>query len=244
MIVLCRCVSTRVRMLGSRCSPISPLRCPVSTAPDAPLAVLLRVVRPAPCARYEAPSTLGLFSRCLTASQAQSLSRFHFGPRPPLPLTLRLSRRSTDQTAFLTSLRCSCLLPLSLTYLPFSRFLLSSHFSSSFLLSSSSLSLILAMSAPKLGILVRLTAKAGKAAELESFLTSGLAIAQSEPQTLQWYAFKIDDTHFGIYDTFAAQDGRQAHLSGDLAKALFSKVDELMAGPPEVSMLDLLGAKV
>ena len=100
------------------------------------------------------------------------------------------------------------------------------------------------MSAPKLGIVVRMQAKPGKEAELEQFLTSGLAIAQGEPLTLQWYALKLDASHFAIFDTFAAQQGREAHLNGDLAKALFSKVDELMVGKPTVEMTEVLAAKL
>ena len=38
------------------------------------------------------------------------------------------------------------------------------------------------------GLLVRLEAKPGKEAEVESFLKSGLAIVQDEPETTAWFA--------------------------------------------------------
>ena len=97
---------------------------------------------------------------------------------------------------------------------------------------------------PKMGIVVRMEAKAGKEAELEKFLMDGLSIAQQEPATVQWYALKLDASHFAIFDTFAAQAGREAHLNGDLAKALFGKVDELMTATPKVEMVDILAAKL
>ena len=100
------------------------------------------------------------------------------------------------------------------------------------------------MSAPKMGIVVRMEAKPGKEAELAQFLTAGLAIVQQEPLTAQWFALRLDATHFAIFDTFAAQQGREAHLNGDLAKALFGKVDELMVGKPSVEMVDILAAKL
>jgi quinol monooxygenase YgiN len=100
------------------------------------------------------------------------------------------------------------------------------------------------MSAPKLGIVVRMEAKPGKEAELEQFLISGLGIAQQEPLTIQWFALKLGPSKFAIFDNFAAQQGREAHLNGDLAKALFGKVDELMVGKPSVEMVDILASKL
>ena len=99
-------------------------------------------------------------------------------------------------------------------------------------------------STPKLGLVVRMEAKPGKEAELEQFLKGGLAIAQQEPGTAQWYALKMDASHFAIFDSFEQQAGREAHLNGDLAKALFGKVDELMTGKPQVEMVDVLAAKL
>ena len=48
---------------------------------------------------------------------------------------------------------------------------------------------------------------------------------------------------FGIFDTFADQTGREAHLSGEIAKALFAKADELLAKPPAIEQPEILAAK-
>jgi quinol monooxygenase YgiN len=95
----------------------------------------------------------------------------------------------------------------------------------------------------RLGILVVLEAKAGKEKELEDFLKSALPLAQAEPKTVRWYALKLDRSRFGIFDTFADAAGRDAHLAGDIAKALFAKADELLAKPPAIDQPEILAVK-
>lgn len=95
----------------------------------------------------------------------------------------------------------------------------------------------------KLALLVMLEARPGKAAELEAFLASALPMAEAEPDTVSWYALKLGPNSFGIFDTFANQAGREAHLAGDIAKALFARADELLAEPPSVVRTEILAAK-
>jgi hypothetical protein len=51
-------------------------------------------------------------------------------------------------------------------------------------------------------LLVRLEAKAGKEAELESFLKGGLAIVEEEPATIAWFGIRLGPSTFGIFDAF------------------------------------------
>jgi len=95
----------------------------------------------------------------------------------------------------------------------------------------------------KLGLFVRLVAKPGKERAVEEFLRSGLEIVQGEPGTLQWYAVRFDPRTFAIFDTFAAEDGRNAHLGGRVAAALMAKAGELLAEPPRIEKHDILAAK-
>lgn len=80
----------------------------------------------------------------------------------------------------------------------------------------------------RLALLALLDAKAGKEKELEEFLKSALPLAQPEPGTTSWYALKLGPERFGIFDTFKSEDGRDAHLTGAIAKALMAKADELL----------------
>jgi quinol monooxygenase YgiN len=94
-----------------------------------------------------------------------------------------------------------------------------------------------------LAILALLEAKPGKEAELEAFLKSALPLAQQEPGTTRWYALRLGPAKFGIFDTFVDQAGRDAHLNGEIAKALFAHADELLASPPQIEQPMILAAK-
>ena len=93
-------------------------------------------------------------------------------------------------------------------------------------------------------LFVRLEAKPGKEAEVESFLKSGLAVVQEEPATTTWYAIRMGPSTFGIFDTFPDDSGRQAHLTGKVAAALMANAPELLAQPPSIEKVDVLAAKL
>ena len=95
----------------------------------------------------------------------------------------------------------------------------------------------------KLALWAQLEAKPGKEKELEDFLKSAQPLAEREPQTVSWYAIKMGPGKFGIFDTFADENGRNAHLNGEIAKALFAKADELLAKPPEIAKPEVLASK-
>ena len=95
----------------------------------------------------------------------------------------------------------------------------------------------------KFGLLVRLEAKAGKEKDVEDFITSALPLANEEAGTITWYAFRIDSSTFGIFDTFSDEEGREAHLGGKIASALMENAPELLATAPSIEKLDVLAAK-
>jgi quinol monooxygenase YgiN len=93
-----------------------------------------------------------------------------------------------------------------------------------------------------IGLLVVLEARAGKEADAEAFLKSAQPLALTEKGTLKWYAFKIGPRKFGIFDTFANEASRIAHLNGDIAKALGARANELFAVPPQVEKVEVLAS--
>jgi quinol monooxygenase YgiN len=92
--------------------------------------------------------------------------------------------------------------------------------------------------------LVTLKAKPGKEEEVASFLASALPLANQEAKTVVWFAFRTGPSTFGIYDSFADEGGRTAHLTGPIAKALMSKAEVLLAEPPKIEKVDVLAAKL
>jgi quinol monooxygenase YgiN len=94
-----------------------------------------------------------------------------------------------------------------------------------------------------LGILALLEAKAGKGDELAAFLKAGRDLAVAEEGTVTWYAFKISDTSYGIFDTFATGDARTAHINGQIPAALAQVSADLLARAPDIRPVNLLAVK-
>jgi quinol monooxygenase YgiN len=94
------------------------------------------------------------------------------------------------------------------------------------------------------GLFVHLEAKAGKEEELAAFLKQGLELANQETTTPVWFALRLGNGSFGIFDAFADESGRQAHLNGPIAKALMAQAPTLLAEPPAIQQFRITGAKL
>ena len=95
----------------------------------------------------------------------------------------------------------------------------------------------------KFALLARVEAKPGKEAEVLAFLKSALPLAENEPDTVRWYALQLGPSTFGIFDTFETEEGRDAHLNGEIAKALMANASTLLSAPPVIEKVDLLAIK-
>ncbi|SRR6266566_1519325 len=96
----------------------------------------------------------------------------------------------------------------------------------------------------KIALWVRLQAKLGREADVETFLRGGLALVQDEPATTAWFAVRLAPATFGIFDAFPDEAGRNAHLFGRVAAALGEHASALPAQPPSIEKVDVLAAKL
>jgi quinol monooxygenase YgiN len=96
----------------------------------------------------------------------------------------------------------------------------------------------------RIGLLATLQARPGKEAEVESFLKSALPLVEAETGTTTWFAFKVGPATFGIFDTFKDEAGRTAHVTGEVAKALFAHAEELFVSVPQIQKADILAEKL
>lgn len=96
----------------------------------------------------------------------------------------------------------------------------------------------------KYALFAKLEAKAGKEAEVAALLNTGLKLAHEETTTPVWFALRLGPTTFGIFDAFTDEGGRTAHLQGPIAAALMAQAPHLLAVPPTIERLDVLGAKL
>jgi len=95
----------------------------------------------------------------------------------------------------------------------------------------------------KQAIWVMLKAKPGKEADVEAFLKQGASMANDEPETVTWYGVKMGPGVYGVFDTFNDEAGRDAHLSGPIAKALMANASELFANELRIEQMEILAAK-
>lgn len=99
----------------------------------------------------------------------------------------------------------------------------------------------------QIGLLVTMKAKPGKEEAVRDFLLGGLSLVNEESGTESWYAFQIDESTFGIFDTFSNDQGRKAHLEGEVAKALLANADDLLEDfdvSVSIQPVDLLATKL
>lgn len=90
---------------------------------------------------------------------------------------------------------------------------------------------------------VPLKAKPGKETEVEAFLRQGATMAKAEQGTLAWFGLKESAGSYAVFDTFDDEAGRDAHLNGDIAKALMAKASELFAEPVQIHRIEILANK-
>ena len=95
----------------------------------------------------------------------------------------------------------------------------------------------------KLALYVRMKPKAGKEPEIEAFLKQGAEMAKAEAGTVAWYGIREDDGAYSVFDTFEDEAGREAHLNGEIAKALMASASELFSEPPQISKISLVAEK-
>ena len=97
--------------------------------------------------------------------------------------------------------------------------------------------------AVKFGVLALLEAKPDKSGDLAELLQSARSIASAEEGTVTWYGFKVDDTTYGIFDTFDSQEARDAHLEGEIPAALASVGPDLLAKAPDIRLVEIVAVK-
>ncbi len=94
------------------------------------------------------------------------------------------------------------------------------------------------------GLLVRLEAKPGHDEGVETFLKSALPLLLHEPGTKAWFALRFGRSEYGIFDVFADDAARDAHLNGEVARALIAQSDMLFARQPQIQKLEILSDKL
>ena len=91
---------------------------------------------------------------------------------------------------------------------------------------------------------VQLEAKPGKEQEVATFLSGARNMVTDEPDTTAWFAIRMGPRTFGIFDAFANERGRDAHLQGRLATQIRAKASDLFVKTPEIQRVEVLADKL
>jgi quinol monooxygenase YgiN len=67
---------------------------------------------------------------------------------------------------------------------------------------------------------------------------------ESITETTAIAVIRLGETSFAIFDAFPDDAGRDAHLSGKVAKALMEKAAELLAEPPKIEKAEVLADRL
>jgi quinol monooxygenase YgiN len=78
---------------------------------------------------------------------------------------------------------------------------------------------------------------------VEAFLKQGAAMSHDEPETVTWYGVQIADGMYGVFDTFDDEAARDAHMNGEIAKALMANASELFSNELKIEKMDILADK-
>jgi quinol monooxygenase YgiN len=94
----------------------------------------------------------------------------------------------------------------------------------------------------KYGLLVKLKAKEGKEMEVHNYIQEAVNLARKEQGTISWYSFRINKNTFGIFDSFENEEGREAHLNGEIAGGLMERAPDLLTEEPRIEKVEILSA--
>jgi quinol monooxygenase YgiN len=93
-------------------------------------------------------------------------------------------------------------------------------------------------------LLLTFKAKAGNEPEVEQFLRDARVLVYDEPDTTAWFAFRRDDSEYGIFDVFPDHVGRFKHLTGHVARELVKHGLSLLGSLPDPELLDVVSEKL
>lgn len=95
----------------------------------------------------------------------------------------------------------------------------------------------------KYALYVSMKAKPGKEKDVEAFLKQGAEMSKKEAGTVSWFGLKEDESHYSVFDTFNDEAGRDAHLNGEIAKALIANAETLFSEALKIHKINIVADK-
>jgi quinol monooxygenase YgiN len=88
----------------------------------------------------------------------------------------------------------------------------------------------------ELAVWATITVLPGQEAAAERVFEQSREILDAEPGTTSFFAVRIDETTYGVFDTFVDQAALDAHIAGGSGQdAIGALVGTVFAGPPQIT---------
>ena len=93
--------------------------------------------------------------------------------------------------------------------------------------------------------LILIEAKPGKEQEVVRMLADIHECVEAEPATGPWYAVRLSETSFAIYEAFPDIAGRDAHIAGGGGEIFrdVERMNSILSKPAHVQKVDILLSK-
>jgi hypothetical protein len=92
------------------------------------------------------------------------------------------------------------------------------------------------------GVLATFEFKAGNEAAVERFFRQGQLVVEGQPETTQWFAYRLGATTYGAFAVFASDEDREALLAAGGPQASRENA-ELFARAPSFEKVDIVAAR-
>jgi quinol monooxygenase YgiN len=90
------------------------------------------------------------------------------------------------------------------------------------------------------GLLLTFEAKPGQERQVEQFLCEAQPYVLGEHKTTAWFALRLDNGEYGVFDVFPDGGARFLHITGQVPRALAKHALSLLGKFPELTMLDVI----
>ncbi len=92
------------------------------------------------------------------------------------------------------------------------------------------------------GVTARFEFVAGNEAAIEQFFSNGRRVVDGQPETTQWFAYRVGPTTYGAFAVFANDADRDALLSAGGPRASRESA-ELFARPPTFEKVEVVASR-
>jgi quinol monooxygenase YgiN len=93
-------------------------------------------------------------------------------------------------------------------------------------------------------LLLTFKARSGHEQDVERFLRQAQGLVQQEPKTTAWFALRLENGEYGIFDVFPDNGARFAHLTGHVPRELAKHALSLLGGVPDMELLTVRAEKL